>query len=334
MHGAIEYGRRCARSILPVLLVGERSVGKDWLARQIHHGGSRSGAALVKVHCSTADPGPLLAQIQAASGGTLLLEDIDRASMAFQCQLLASIEQELNCTHRSDTGRLSLPRLMATTTCDPGTLLHGPMLRQELFYLLSPATITIPPLRRRMEDLPAFIDLFLRDVAHAFPEENRLMLAPESLQEIMAYTWPGNLGQLQCAIQRAALWSNGTSVVLDLDTERAMWDARPQDMEKQALHAGNSDNADARSQPTAQASSSNSTDFEDLTRLLVRQGITAAEKARKYLYPFVVNSVEKELIAQVLDDCENVQTKAAGRLGINRNTLHKKVRDYELPGDK
>lgn len=73
-------------------------------------------------------------------------------------------------------------------------------------------------------------------------------------------------------------------------------------------------------------------DLDSLTQEVVQQGIRAAESAKAELHSFVVNRVEKELISQVLTSCNNVQTKAAGKLGINRNTLHKKLKEYGLEG--
>ena len=72
--------------------------------------------------------------------------------------------------------------------------------------------------------------------------------------------------------------------------------------------------------------------MESLTKELVHQGVRTAESEKQEIHGYVVNSVEKELITQVLASCNYVQTKAAAKLGINRNTLHKKLKDYDLEG--
>jgi two-component system response regulator AtoC len=293
------------------------------------------------VDCRAIDLDCFLAQYQAAGNGTLLLEDIDQASPAIQSYLLAAAEshfshasQDSNATTQSHAGCLGadgklLPRWIATSLCQPGQLVGEQRLRRDLFCLLSPATIKLPALRERTEDIPAFVDQFLDRACQAFGIDARPRVKPLTLQEMAAYCWPGNLGQLQGCIQKAVLHLEGDSLEIDLDHEREVWGDTPDCLSTAARPTGQPGLNGARLTENSRRGDT-SVDLAELTRILVRQGIAAAEKARQSLYPFVVNSVEKELIAQVLSECENVQTKAAGRLGINRNTLHKKVQEYDL----
>lgn len=341
MQRALSDCGRYARSMTPVLLTGERSVGKDWLARHIHSLSSRGSVPLTKVDCNAIDLDSFLAQYQAAGNGTLLLEDIDRASPAIQSYLLAAAEshsshasQVSNATAASHAGCLGsdgklLPRWIATSLCQPRQLVGEQRLRRDLFCLFSPATIQLPALRERTEDIPAFVDRFLDRACKAFGIDARPQVKPLTLHEMAAYCWPGNLGQLQGCIQKAVLHLEGDSLEIDLDHEREVWSDMPDCSSIAARPPGQPGANGARLTENSRRSDT-SVDLAELTRILVRQGIAAAEKARQSLYPFVVNSVEKELIAQVLSECENVQTKAAGRLGINRNTLHKKVQEYDL----
>ena len=82
--------------------------------------------------------------------------------------------------------------------------------------------------------------------------------------------------------------------------------------------------------PSSSTVSVRGVDLETLVREVVEQGVRAAENEKADIHSFVVNRVEKELIAQVLANCNHVQTKTAAKLGINRNTLHKKLKDYDL----
>jgi DNA-binding NtrC family response regulator len=123
---------------------------------------------------------------------------------------------------------------------------------------------------------------------------------------LTAYDWPGNVRELQNYIERAVVLAHGDELTVDLLPE-AVRGERPRRMSR---HRG--------------------LDLESLASELVEQGITSAGSQADNLHAMIVNRVERELIAQVMAASSSVQTKAAARLGINRNTLHKKLKEYGL----
>jgi DNA-binding NtrC family response regulator len=177
--------------------------------------------------------------------------------------------------------------------------------REDLYYRLNVVSIHIPPLRKRREDIPELISHFL----NTYNEENDryvVHIDKRAMEALQDYHWPGNVRELQNYIERAVVMAPGDELACDLLPEAVLSGGPP------------------RGSRLMEA------DVETLTYALVQQGVATAAANEDNLHAKIVNRVERELIAQVLLSCDNVQIKAAARLGINRNTLHKKVKDYGL----
>jgi len=177
--------------------------------------------------------------------------------------------------------------------------------REDLYYRLNVVTIYLPPLRERREDIPALVGHFLK----IYNEENYRHVPhvePAAMQALQDYSWPGNVRELQNYIERAVVLAPGDELTRDLLPE-AVLGGRPRRIGRLRT-----------------------ADVETLASELVQQGIEAAGASAENLYAAVVNRVERELIVQVMAACDSVQIKAAERLGINRNTLHKKLNEYGL----
>ena len=123
------------------------------------------------------------------------------------------------------------------------------------------------------------------------------------------YHWPGNVRELQNYVERAVVMADEDELTVELLPA--------------VVRSGGSSSLPGMVNLRG-------LDLDTLTQEVVQQGVRAAELEKAELHSFVVNRVEKELISQVLASCNNVQTKAAGKLGINRNTLHKKLKEYGL----
>ena len=126
------------------------------------------------------------------------------------------------------------------------------------------------------------------------------------MEALQAYDWPGNVRELQNYIERAVVLATGDELVCDLLPETVLGQTPPRIGRHRAA------------------------DVETLSAELVQEGLRNADPNQDNLYTKIVSRVERELIAQVMAACDNVQVKAAARLGINRNTLHKKLKEYEL----
>jgi DNA-binding NtrC family response regulator len=136
----------------------------------------------------------------------------------------------------------------------------------------------------------------------------------EAIVAMQDYHWPGNVRELQNYVERAVVMSESDELTFDL---------------LPGVVTG--------SQPVkdfAVGSPSAPPDFESLSKLLVAEGLRLAPSDSNDLHSRVVDKVERELIVQVLQACAQVQTKTAIKLGINRNTLHKKMKDYNLEGEE
>jgi DNA-binding NtrC family response regulator len=173
-----------------------------------------------------------------------------------------------------------------------------------LYWRLNVVPIYIPPLRERPEDVPELVTHFLQ-IYNEANDRYVVHIQHDTMAALKRYDWPGNVRELQNYIERAVVMADGDEFTLDLLPHEVVA-GRP-------LRPGR-----------------HRADLETLTFEVVEQGISEAGPQEDNLHAKIVNRVERELIAQVMVACNNVQTKAATKLGINRNTLHKKLKEYGL----
>jgi DNA-binding NtrC family response regulator len=169
--------------------------------------------------------------------------------------------------------------------------------------------IHLPPLRDRPEDIAELVGHFLT----YYNEENDRYVThiePKALAALQNYHFPGNVRELQNFVERAVVMATGDELTCELLPDSVLKGPQTQRT------------------PRARVA-----DLETLTYELVQQGLASAGPQEDNLHAKVVNRVERELIAQVMTSCDSVQTKAATKLGINRNTLHKKLKEYGFDGE-
>jgi len=177
--------------------------------------------------------------------------------------------------------------------------------REDLYYRLNVVPIQLPPLRSRRDDIPLLVSHFLE---HYNEQNDRYVvhIQKEALDALVKYHWPGNVRELQNVVERCVVMAVGDELTLDL---------LPPAM---------------RGDRAAPAAPGRGGDLDSLARDLVEQGMTTAGPNDENLFDRIVSRVERELIAQMLAACGGVQLKAAARLGINRNTLRKKLQEHGL----
>lgn len=326
MQEVYRVTRRVAGSNASVLVLGETGVGKELIANAIHRLGHRSVGPFVRVNCGALSESLLESELfghvrgaftgavanrtgrfEAAHGGTVFLDEINSTSLTLQVKLLRVL-QEKEFERVGDTSTLSTDaRIVAASNCDLTQEIREGRFREDLYWRLNVVPIEIPPLRRRREDIPALVSFFLE---HYNEVNDRYVvhMGKGAMEAMQDYHWPGNVRELQNYIERSVVMAETDELTVELLPECVTSREVPTGM---SLPIG---------------------DFESLTREVVMRGLGDVGAVSGEIHTLIVERVEKELIIQVLNACGGVQTKAATRLGINRNTLHKKIKDYGLDG--
>ena len=322
MESVYRLTRRVARSNASVLLLGETGTGKELIAKAIHRLSPRGSGPFVRVNCGALAENLLESELfghvrgaftgavdhrtgrfEAAHTGTIFLDEINSTSPKLQVKLLRVLqEHEFERVGDTQTIRVDT-RVIAASNRDLLEEIEAGLFREDLYYRLNVVTVHLPPLVDRREDIPTLVDHFLKIyAAENFRDVPRV--DPQAIRALQDYSWPGNVRELQNYIERAVVLAVGDELTVDLLPE-AVTDGKPRRIGRAA-------------DPAALAAE------------LVRRGIETAGPDADNLHAAVVDRVERELIAQVLAACDGVRVKAADRLGINRNTLHKKLKDYGL----
>jgi two-component system response regulator HydG len=223
-----------------ILVTGETGTGKELLARALHYGGPRADAPFVEVNCAaipallleselfgyergaftdakTAKPG----LFEAAEGGSLFLDEIDRLALELQSKLLRTLEQKTTRRLGATTSRRFDVRLIAATNADLGAEVRAGRFREDLFYRLNVVSLELPPLRARGDDVIRLAEVFLRKFSaqYALPEPAVTAAVRAAL---LAHTWPGNVREVRNAIERALLLSApGTLELTEIEARAA-----------------------------------------------------------------------------------------------------------------
>ncbi|MGJ8597458.1 response regulator [Sulfitobacter sp.] len=290
---------RVMNTDLPVLIWGESGTGKSLIARAIHDLSDRRSLPFVTV--TEADlrdiegPARVLARVR---GGTLLIDEISDISGEVQARIARMMDAP------SDNA----PRFMATSQRDLGAEDAESALRRDLYYRLSGATLHVPALRDRVEDIPLLATHFLEKAEGGVG-------APHALSEAAAkvftnYTWPGNVRQLEHAMRQLAL----TSRALEISGPEAEQIIGGQPGPEPTRATGSGEKLGASVERHIKRY------FELHGNMLPPAGV----------YQRILREIEAPLIEVALAATSGNQAKCAELLGINRNTLRKKITDLEI----
>jgi two-component system, NtrC family, nitrogen regulation response regulator GlnG len=315
---------RIAGSDVTVLIRGESGTGKELVARAIHHYSRRSGRAFVAVSCA-AIPATLLesemfghergaftdakerrlGKFELAQGGTLYLDEIGDMPVELQTKLLRALqERTIERVGGHESIRIDV-RVIAATNRDLETAMREGTFREDLYYRLNVVTLNLPPLRERRRDVPLLVEHFLAKHAEELGDRG---VAPDALDRLVGYDWPGNVRELENVIQRAmVLAQNG--VIL------------PEHLPIGPVSAAASVAVDATLE-------------EIIERKLLECVRGLRERANANLYDLIIGLVEKPLLRAVLRETSGNQVRAAQILGINRNTLRKKLTEHGVDPDQ
>jgi DNA-binding NtrC family response regulator len=197
-------------------------------------------------------------------------------------------------------------RIIASTDQDLARHVTEGEFREDLYWRLGVLPIVVPPLRRRGEEIETLVAHFLRVYSDKHQKSVK-RIEPDAMNALLAYQWPGNIRELQNYLERGVVLTGGDSLTLEQLPSTVVGDSS-----------------------ASQAAVFRPTDEQSLIREYVYHRISKSAAEADDLHRQIVEPVEKELIAQVMEACQNTQTKAANRLGINRNTLYKKLVEFGL----
>jgi two-component system response regulator AtoC len=323
MRAVYRLTRLVAASRASVLLVGATGTGKEVIARNIHRLSSRADGPYVRVNCGALSESLLESELfghikgaftgavdnktgrfEAAHGGTIFLDEINSMSPKLQVKLLRVLqERELERVGESRTIRVDA-RVIGATNQFLEDEIEGGRFREDLYYRLNVVPIYLPPLRDRRDDIPALVRFFLEK----YCEENRRDppdVPAAILERMQQYDWPGNVRELENCVERSVVLAHGQPVSFELMVPG-------QERRMRAAHGKPGD-------------------LDGMIENLVRTALAKLPPNEDRLHDRLVRGVERELLEQVLPLCDNVLVKAAARLGINRNTLHKKLSELKNP---
>ncbi|MBI4384661.1 MAG: sigma-54-dependent Fis family transcriptional regulator [Nitrospinae bacterium] len=228
----VAYAERVAESKASVLITGESGTGKELIAHLIHERSRRQNKPFISVSCG-ALPGSILERelfghekgaftgadsrkiglFEAADGGTLFLDEIGEMPLDMQVKLLRVIQEEA-FMRLGGTALIKVDvRILSATHQDLEKMVGEGKFRQDLFYRINVINIKLPALRERPEDIPDLVAFFLRK--HKQDERPVKKLGKGAMSHLMGYSWPGNIRQLENAVERAIVLEEGEELTLD-----------------------------------------------------------------------------------------------------------------------
>jgi two-component system nitrogen regulation response regulator GlnG len=318
---------RLTQTDLTVMIMGESGTGKELVARALHDYGKRRNGSFVAVNMA-AIPKELVeselfghergaftgatnrgvGRFEQAEGGTLFLDEIGDMPLEAQTRLLRVLQQGEYTTVGGRTPIKTDVRIIAATNRDLRQLIGQGLFREDLYYRLNVVPLRLPPLRERVEDIPDLVRHFLRKAEdEGLPHKS---LDNEALDMLRRHRWPGNVRELENLIRRLAVLHSGdvipaAAVVTEL---------------KEPVRSFAADEGDGPQTLSASVE-------QYLTRYFLDQGDRLPPPG---VYDRVVQEVERPLISICLAATRGNQIRAAQLLGLNRNTLRKKIRDLGL----
>ena len=319
---------RLTQTDLTVMIMGESGTGKELVARALHDYGKRRNGPFVAVNMA-AIPKELVeselfghergaftgathrgvGRFEQAEGGTLFLDEIGDMPLEAQTRLLRVLQQGEYTTVGGRTPIKTDVRIIAATNRDLRQLIHQGLFREDLYYRLNVVPLRLPPLRERAEDIPDLARHFLRKAADEGLPEKRL--ESEAVDLLKRHRWPGNVRELENLVRRLAVLHSGDTITAASITTELKEPVAPLD-----------EGADLSS-----ASSLEAAIERHLSRYFQEHGEKLPPPG---IYDRILKELERPLLSICLSATRGNQIKAAHILGLNRNTLRKKIRDLGL----
>lgn len=340
MERVRQLAERAIRSSLPVLIEGERGVGKEILARAIHGSSARRNRPFVTVSSAdeaTFDPTMLFrdgagrnGRLEDAVGGTLFIEEIGTLPSHAQKRLAELLaDQSAASLQRRDI------RLIASTSRRLIDLVSEEGFREDLFYRLNVLPIWVPPLRERNADISDLARKFLARLAAEAGRSGVTGISVAAMERLVAHDWPGNIRELEHAIFRAIMLSDGGELLPDdFPTISGALPAPKGSGAEPRGRTGTVSAAAANPKGCVALPRQTNPDLRPFTgsfadrRMPPRYGVARLLDQNGELRPFEV--LEEEVIRFAIGHYEGRMSEVARRLGIGRSTLYRKIKDYGI----
>lgn len=245
MQGTLNRARQAAATDSTVLLTGETGTGKDFIAKFIHDNSRRAGGPFFSINCAAvthelaeselfgheqgAFTGALRRKrglLELADGGTLLLNEVGELSFLLQAKLLTFLDTRSFTRVGGEKSITINARLLAATNRDLRQEVEKGRFRRDLFFRLNVISLDLPPLRKRMEDLPLLVKEILEDIAREIRLPEIPTLSPQTVDSLAKYHWPGNVRELRNVLERAAILSKHEKIslsTLGISTQDEEW---------------------------------------------------------------------------------------------------------------
>ncbi|MGR3491920.1 MAG: response regulator [Shimia sp.] len=299
MQALYKLVARVINSELSVLVTGESGTGKSLIARAIHDFSDRRTLPFIVAGASDLEgvdgPATLLSR---AKGGSLVFDEVGDLPEEAQAKIVRLLDALPD----------GAPRIMATSQSDLRAQMEAGGFRSDLYYRLSGVAIEVPPLRERVDDIPLLADHFLARAARDGATARKL--SPDAQEMVRSYSWPGNVRQLENTIRRI--------VVTGAEEEIARSEVESVVGSQPAFEPG---------MPIPDSDKLSGSVAKHLKRYFDLHGGVLPPPG---LYQRILREVELPLIEIALDATGGNQAKCADLLGINRNTLRKKITDLDI----
>lgn len=359
MQRLVTVAHKIAPKNINILIQGETGTGKELLARFIHACSPRSQNTFIPVNCGALQESLLESELfghekgaftgasarrrgifEIANRGTLFLDEIGEASLAIQVKLLRVLETGEFFRVGGEESITTDVRVIAATNVDLQKAVEERKFREDLFYRLDVVRLEVPPLRERKEDIPLLVNHFLQK----FSSERSLQVSPEAMQILKEYSWPGNVRELANVVRQAAALVDGNVIVPSCLSPKILDEViKPEETgQVVGIPAGGIKSdyrpAIARLEELLEKPEALENLAEDellTTYRLLKQLETKVKSVMNSKgifapHPPSLMEVEKQVIKETLQFFRGNVTSAARSLGIGRNTLYRKIKEYGL----
>jgi len=358
----IELVISIAPTNISVLITGESGTGKEVFAKAIHQLSPRRNKPMISVNCGAIPEGLLESELfghekgaftgaiatkkgvfELADRGTIFLDEIGEISIQTQVKLLRVLETgEFMRVGSAELRKVDV-RIIAATNRDLGEMVRSGAFRKDLYYRLKAVSMIIPPLRERREDIPLFIERFVKEVT----EKNHIEFAgftEGAMQILLSHTWPGNVRELKNFIETVVVLARGQKITEDMVLEHLSH--YEEEMEKSSnlpmLTSVNQNQFER--ELIYKALLSLGVEMREMKQLLLQisekfngaaQGgivVTPVDNSRQEEEEEIkpIDEMEKEMIIRALDKFRGNRRQAAHALNISERTLYRKIKEYGL----